>query len=225
MISYMKNLLILIFFVHCLKAEKSLLDINNSATGFSNLVLFQIIANGNSSSGIGSTDKIIFVTSTTFVGNLGGITGADLKCMNDANFPGTGIYKALLVDGVSRSSPLGSNVDWVLKPLYNYYNSGGALSFTANTQGIIPTGNLQNPIITSNARQIWTGLLADWTDATYTQNCQRWSMDDDGTSTLMGTVGRVGSSILSVSTTIFESSSIVCANAPANSKSLLCIEQ
>jgi hypothetical protein len=46
-----------------------------------------LVLSGCSNSVTSNSDKIIFVTSAGFTGNLGGVSGADSKCSSDANKP------------------------------------------------------------------------------------------------------------------------------------------
>lgn len=41
--------------------------------------------------------KHVFLTSAAFASDMGGVSGADAKCAGDANYPGQGIYKAMIV--------------------------------------------------------------------------------------------------------------------------------
>ncbi len=51
-----------------------------------------------------TADRVVFVTSTTYDGNLGGIAGGDAKCQARATAAGLyGTFKALLADGTTNS--------------------------------------------------------------------------------------------------------------------------
>ena len=78
-----------------------------------------------------------------------GIGWGDAKCMNAAyGYPGTGIYKALIVSGglrrASQNPNVGDNqVDWVLKPNSDYYrNDEPTKIMTTNTYGLFEFGTL-----------------------------------------------------------------------------------
>ena len=70
--------------------------------------------------------KTLFVTAAGYNGNLGGVSGADAKCMADANKPSDGkTYKAMLTDGSTRIACTSANcttsgnaehLGWVLHP-------------------------------------------------------------------------------------------------------------
>ena len=119
-------------------------------------------------------NKRIYVTSTAYTGNLGGIAGADAKCnAADANKPaGAGTFKALLVDAASTSlrractsgncltGGVGEHIDWVLRPNITYLQRIGETAiFTANWQGVhkFDPGSFLAPI-DAGGFQAWTGI-------------------------------------------------------------------
>ena len=139
-------------------------------------------------------DLKTFVTSSVFDGNLiaaegtskaNGILAADALCMKDANYPGTGTYKAMIVDGVNRIASVTANagdgqVDWVLKANTKYFQSDGTTQvMTTNANKLFTFGTLDNPFDAVPTDMYWTGLNLDWT--TYpdqggnNQNCSGWS--------------------------------------------------
>ncbi|MBE7437229.1 MAG: DUF1554 domain-containing protein [Spirochaetales bacterium] len=176
-------------------------------------------------------DKRIFLSASLHDGDFdndatltgGGATNADGDpvgeadrfCALDGNYPGSGTYRALLVDGVNRRGSLNPDagdgkISWVFSSLYEYYRlDDSAPIFTANANGIFPFGSLTGAF-TSGASSYWTGLGADWT--TSTNDCANWTgtagngTEGDGSST--------GSASISSGTT-------VCAA----SRRLLCVEQ
>lgn len=141
------------------------------------------------------TDCKTFITTNTFDGDLqtagggaNGIEGADNLCMDPANgYPGTGTYKALIVDGVNRIASLTGNagdgqVDWVLNPNTNYYRSDGTtLIMTTNANGIhdFSVADLVNTFDTGS---YWTGLSPfignEWT--TLADDCINWNSNNSG---------------------------------------------
>ena len=122
----------------------------------------------------------IFVTSSTThgkIGSSGGIANADSFCMGDANYPGSGSYKALLSDGQDRiacanagCSPSGA-VDWVLKASTPYIRTDGT-TITSTTSAAIFTFPFTHEIVTGGYSGIWTGLKADFTSSA--DNCLKW---------------------------------------------------
>uniref|UniRef100_UPI0009BCB793 DUF1554 domain-containing protein n=1 Tax=Leptospira noguchii TaxID=28182 RepID=UPI0009BCB793 len=102
----------------------------------------------------------IYVTSSFGVGhngNFGGISGADAYCQSNTpgNLSPTGVYKAMLVDGINRvATTVGPNstvgqVDWVFQPNQKYQRAeDGAIVMTTNSSGMIDFesgARLENP--------------------------------------------------------------------------------
>jgi len=119
----------------------------------------------------------IFITAAKFDGNaLGGVKGADQLCMQDANYPGTAVYKAFLVANTgnantSRIASISPNagdgqIDWVLKANTSYYQVDGTtlvMSTNANAIFDFTKGALTNPF---HNKPDWmpfhTGMSMDW---------------------------------------------------------------
>jgi hypothetical protein len=122
-------------------------------------------------------EKTVFVTSVSFNGNLGGLTGADEKCQAQADGPASvvpsGTYLAWLSDGFD--SP---DIRFT-KSAHPYILPDGtkiAEDFTDLTDGsllhsidIDPTGE---PV---GLEQFWSGTNANGTTAAYTQTCDGWT--------------------------------------------------
>ncbi len=93
---------------------------------------------------------VIFVSSETYNGNLGGYTGANAKCNADSAKPSTGFaatytYRALLNTNNATTSGI------------SYYRTDGTtLIATANSGNLVGAGSLSAPISTS-AAPVWTG--------------------------------------------------------------------
>lgn len=120
-------------------------------------------------------ERLVFVTQSTYSGNLGSVAGADAKCNSDALRPSAQLrYRALLVEPGVRvactsaecaSSGVAEHVDWVLSPSTFYIRSpGGAVLIRTDAAGIVPfsTDFLWSPFSTL-AGTAWTGLAPDWT--------------------------------------------------------------
>ncbi|TDP51151.1 uncharacterized protein DUF1554 [Bacteriovorax stolpii] len=131
--------------------------------------------------GSSSTPLKLFVTSSTTTGNIGGIVAADSLCMADSNYPGSGVYKALIVDGSNRVACSSANcsggssehVDWVLRANTQYQRvSDGATVGTTNANGIF-SFPLTNSLDASYTYWLFTGLTANW--ITNTGDCTNWS--------------------------------------------------
>lgn len=143
-----------------------------------------------------TSTRRIFVTSTAYNGNLGGIAGADTKCNADANKPAGGqTYKAMIVNGTTRracndpncTSTSGNNIDWALKTNTPYIRPDGTNIKTTNS-GAVFTFNLSNAI-SSVSGQTWTGMRDDWT--TSTSHCTNWSTDSNGGASGTGARGDI----------------------------------
>ena len=129
------------------------------------------------------TEKRIVITPTRTSALLGGVAGADAKCA-----AGNGsLYKALLVDGVTRVAtitPFEDNAakDWVLKPYTRYVNKSGKLIWTTTEMPLLGVkGGAkydwlapidEGPFDGYNSG--WAGLARDWTTST-TGTCNGWT--------------------------------------------------
>jgi hypothetical protein len=150
---------------------------------------------GRNAGGDLQSPRRIFVTSNSYQGNLGGISGADAKCLNDSNNPlgpGNGNWKAMVVDGSARrscttdgcSGGLGEQIDWVLKPNTTYARPDGTIIATTNPVGLF-TFFLENAIAPLPSVYAWTGLSSSW--QTDTNHCGGWTNTSQN-----GTLGKVG---------------------------------
>ena len=166
------------------------------------------------------TDKKIFMTASGHNGNFGGVAGADTFCMGDANYPGTGTYKALLTNGSTRIACTTANcgtgpsehVGWVLAANKRYTRTDGTEIGTTTANAIFSfplTNSISTVSITS-----WTGFDTDWT-ALSGYNCTGWN------SSSVGSNGGDGSS---TATNIVSVSSYynTCNSA---TRRLYCVEQ
>ncbi|WP_244284559.1 DUF1554 domain-containing protein [Leptospira barantonii] len=118
-----------------------------------------------------------------FLGDLGGVVGADAKCASERPSGFTGAYKALLVSNGTRTiSP--TKVDWVLFANKEYRRQDGTtVTFTTNAQAIV-TANFTNGIDGGAQTFFWDGLSdAAWNVGS---TCQGW------TSVNAGDIGNAG---------------------------------
>ena len=100
----------------------------------------------------------IFATASQYDGNLGGVSGADAKCMSDANKPaGSSTYKALIA-ATTRQSPF---TDWPLKASTAYVEKNGVTPIGTTTAGRVFTFNLSNAISPAGPF-VWTGIDTDF---------------------------------------------------------------
>lgn len=146
-----------------------------------------------------------FITSSGYqTGDLGGVSGADAKCMSDANYTGSGTYKALLVDGINRRASSTANngdsqIDWVLDINADFTLSDGSTKiFTTNSNAIFVFGTLDSPFAgVDPGAPVWTGLSSDWT--TNSDTCNSWS-SNAGHSGIYGGTDSTDGNAISIST-------------------------
>ncbi|MDH5656714.1 MAG: DUF1554 domain-containing protein, partial [Spirochaetia bacterium] len=155
----------------------------NSDEGLLALVFSNIVTSGTTPVAPSSPCNPckIYVTTQIYNGNLGGVTGADDKCMTNSNKPPDGkTYKAMILDVTNRRacfygdcltdpSPDVDKINWVLYPNTDYVRPDGTPIFTSNANAIIilqpgspGATTLSNPIssITPIAPNVWTGMTA-----------------------------------------------------------------
>jgi hypothetical protein len=150
------------------------------------------LPNGNSTSTTFDFGDLrrVFVSSVTYDGDLGGIAGADAKCLSLANAAGrTGSWKAWLADSVDSPAARFS-----LNPVvfYRRYDDTPVASGWAD----LTDGSLANPIsvdetgapLTSALLRVWTNVETDGT-ATDGFHCGDWQSETGG-----GNTGAWGSS-------------------------------
>ena len=128
--------------------------------------------------------KYIFVTTATSNGNLGGVTGADVKCAADAQAAGGGSFKALLVDGTARVACTSANCatsgatehkDWVLAAGQEYRRLGTTIVIgTTNSAGLFEAP-LASAISVDSGINWWTGFNPDYTDSGNNEQCGDWT--------------------------------------------------
>ncbi|UOG60308.1 endostatin-like outer membrane lipoprotein LenF [Leptospira noguchii] len=189
----------------------------------------------------------IFATSSfgaVHNGNFGGISGADSFCQNNipSSAPSTGIYKAMLVDGVNRvATTVGPNstvgqVNWVFQPNQQYRRADdGAIVMTTNGSGMFDFSNgarLENSFALKGESGHWTALNSDWT--TWTSGgvpitCSSWNSSVLNLFGLFGSSTSTDSEVLRTSTstggnTTSSCSSVRTAYGPYN-LGLVCVEQ
>lgn len=160
----------------------------------------------------------MFVTTNTYTGNLGGVSGADTFCRIDPNKPATGTYKALIMDSTVRSQV----IDWVLKPNTTYYRKDGTtLMGTTGPEAVFNLGSmgfdaLEDPMDSKNyySGMTW-GSNTQWTAETNPGvTCQGWTSSDNSYWGNSGLTGDPSDFFISENT-------IRCNNALP----LICVEQ
>jgi hypothetical protein len=126
--------------------------------------------------------RTVFVTDAVYNGNLGGMHGADQKCQDAADAPGSivppGTYRAWISDG--GESP-GTRFH---RPVAPYANANGALIIAKNFEDLVD-GDLANPIritelgteVIENdpSRTVWTGVGTDGSATGRDRHCNAWT--------------------------------------------------
>lgn len=166
--------------------------------------------------------KRVFVTSTTYQGNLGGVGGANTKCQDRATAAGlSGTYLAY----ISTTSP-------VFNAINNVPNLSSGQYFgrlddvpVANGRADLLDGTLMNPIsvnefgaeVTGSPMEVWTNTKTDGTNSAINVDCTVW------TSTAAGGAGGNGwHGQLNHTTSTWTDNNW---NACQNYKRLYCFEQ
>lgn len=144
------------------------------------------------------------------------VASADALCMADANYPGSGTYKAMITaSGVRRASNQQSQgdfqLDWVLQASRKYVRASDGLEIqTTNRRGLFPFP-LKNSLASVGAN-FWGGLTGYWTSGS---DCSGWTSSSGAAFGGAGsTVGRDRFSIAAGSNP--------CSNSTTR---LLCVEQ
>jgi hypothetical protein len=122
----------------------------------------------------------LFPTPELHDGNLAGdaalagttaIAKADALCERSLGKPDGQAYKALLVDGVTRSAA--PSVDWVLRPNTTYFRADGALNVFHTNGSALANPSANNAVEPSATFYVWTGLGFDF--ATQQSTCGKWT--------------------------------------------------
>lgn len=187
-----------------------------------------LVAQNNATSGSGDSKLRVFVTATSYDGNLGGINGADTKCSSDANKPSSGTYKAFITGdsggsgrryacindaAVCPSNPTTGAKNWILQANKDYYRVDQTTKvFTTDANGLIST--VSNPVQTT-AASFWSGFVATTTDWSVAATCGNWQSNAFGSN---GNAGQANTAAVSLK----GSSTPACDSAP---QKLLCVEQ
>jgi len=124
-------------------------------------------------------EKTVFVTSATFDGNLGGLTGADDKCQAEADGPASivpsGTYLAWLSDGTD------SPATRFTKSAHPYMLPDGskiAEDFTDLTDGsILHSIDIDTTGEPVGRQRFWTGTNPDGTTSEHLVTCDGWTAD------------------------------------------------
>lgn len=168
-----------------------------------------------------SVTKNIFVTSTTYQGNLGGLTGANNICRTRAQFAGLsqyGTYQALIATNGSSAM---DNIGWnwgTLQTLTGTVVSSTPQQMHLSSLASAPNRNEFGALASTN---VWGGVGYTYTGAwpyvfTYTsnasdsRNCANWTTSSSGTN---GSYGASGSTNVSALHIAGYTASLACSNS------------
>jgi len=159
----------------------------------------------------------LFLTIAGYPPNPGSAKNFDTSCMADGNYPGTGNYKAMVVDGVTRNASNTANVgdgqiDWVFAPNRTYRQSEGIIS-TTNSAGLFVTALSVRFSVNS---KYWTGLNTNWTTNT-SNTCDLWR---SATGSFTGVMGQGNSTLIADITAGWTPDPCNLSN-----QQLICVEQ
>lgn len=159
----------------------------------------------------------IYLSISGYPPNPGSAKSFDTLCSSDGNYPGTGIYKAMVVDGVTRRASISANVgdgqiDWVFAPNRTYRQSEGVIG-TTNSAGLFTSTLLRR--FSANSKY-WTGLNSNWTTNT-SNTCDLWR---NNTGSFSGVMGQGNSTAIADITAGW--SADLCN---ASNQQLICVEQ
>lgn len=141
--------------------------------------------------GISSGEHRVFITSSTFSGSLGGLTGADSVCQNLAQSAGLELsYKAILSsDSISASARI-----FLTGAIYSIDSSGVKVKITESGGDLWQSGGFPELVnfITldefglNTTGNVWTGSNDNGSSAGAGQSCTSWSGSGSGR---VGTIG------------------------------------
>jgi Protein of unknown function (DUF1554) len=134
--------------------------------------------------------KRVFVTSTTYTGNLGGLAGADAKCQERATAAGlSGTFKAWL-SAAGTGNSAAERLTPATVPYVRVDGAQVAANFTDLVDGLlaapISLDEFGAPFVLNT---VWTGTRPDGSSAPDT--CASWT-DDSFPSINQGEIGRPG---------------------------------
>ncbi len=118
----------------------------------------------------------VFVTPSTYNGNLGGRSGADSKCAAAAPSGAANVHALLSVNASSEIQDLWSLYGYDdTKALYWYNLSTSAVTLMANNKSDLLDGSIQNTQLAGTGvdAYVWTGSNSD--GSLYTNSCINWT--------------------------------------------------
>lgn len=142
--------------------------------------------------------KIVFVTSGSFGGNLGGIEGAHQKCQQaaeSADLPGT-YYAWIGLPPESAYGEFWQPMDWFSRPLSAYVTTGGEV-VAGSFDELVDSGPQVPIVLDENGQAVgsqsyaWTNVSAGG-EALYDHYCDGWTSNSDLSFGMTGLVGVEG---------------------------------
>ena len=131
--------------------------------------------------------NIVFVTSTAYTGNFGGLAGADAACQTQAQAGGlSGTFKAWLSDSTaSASTRLTHSTD----PYVLTDGTQIAADWTDLTDGVLSAPinkdeSQQTPLESSGSVRVWTATQANGDWYFTSPSCNDWTEETSGTTVL-----------------------------------------
>lgn len=147
--------------------------------------------------------KLIYMTTNTYWGNLGGVSGADNKCQTDTQCPEGSVCQAIIMDTSNRYACTSNTTcgdsnskNWVLQPFTTYVNTQGQILSTTNANGTFGNNGafVFNYTISLASGKAWTGF-DNYFVPNKDANCQNWSIGDSGINKLGGLYGNPASTL------------------------------
>ncbi|WP_246051821.1 DUF1554 domain-containing protein [Leptospira idonii] len=128
----------------------------------------------------------VFLTLSGYPPNPGSAVNFDPSCSTDGNYPGSGTYKAMVVDGVTRRASVTANIgdgqiNWVFAPNKTYYQDEGTIG-TTSSNGLFLSSLTTR--FSANSKY-WTGLNTNWT-TNLTNTCNGWTSNSGSFNAVMG---------------------------------------
>jgi len=163
------------------------------------------------------TTCLIYVTQNVYPGNFGKASSYDPFCNSDPNYPGSGYFKAMLVDNQSRRASISPNlgdgqIDWVMKPNKAYNRDLTTVIGTTDANGFLQVMT-ETPSL--SATDHWTGFDPNYVNwmTSQTHNCNNWTSNSAGNFAITGngyTLSTISFLAFSASRNCSTSAKIVC---------------
>ncbi|MCB9979188.1 MAG: tail fiber domain-containing protein, partial [Rhodospirillales bacterium] len=149
---------------------------------------FSVITRGNCGGSCAGVDKRVFVTSTTYTGNLGGLAGADAKCQARADAASLGgTWKAILTGSNSAADWAAHRMDYNWDRLVNMNGQVVATSPADLWDGTISNSIKYDANAVAQTGLVWSasGAAGDPWDGNY-NFCQNWTAATGSRATAVG---------------------------------------